>query len=113
MAEKEGGVIPTVEHYERRKAELFEIFIQDAHRDGFDKGEAYGRRLASKQVVPPQFDGWWVVYPGSEKLDLGEKKAIALFEFAKHADAYIAQMWPGYGYKEKLVGTKDPNTPPA
>jgi hypothetical protein len=37
----------------------------------------------------------YAVYPGSEKLDLGDRKTIAVFEYRRHAEEY-AKKWGQY-----------------
>jgi len=42
---------------------------------------------------------FYVVYSGSEKLDLSDKpKPVAILLYEKHADYLIQKKWPGYGY---------------
>jgi hypothetical protein len=45
--------------------------------------------------------GWYAVFPGSEKLDLGPKKAVAYCEFESHAQE-LAKRWAPYSYIEKV-----------
>ena len=45
---------------------------------------------------------WFAVYPGSEKLDLGDKKPVAFVRFESHAKQMIDQLWPGFGYYEPV-----------
>lgn len=48
---------------------------------------------------------WYAVYPGSEKLDLGEKRPIAYFRVEKHAEEF-AKMYRPFGYVE-YMGAKE------
>ena len=47
---------------------------------------------------------WFVVYPGSERLDIGDKHPIAHFKYRIHAEEYVSQRWPGIGYVEVSRG---------
>lgn len=48
---------------------------------------------------------WYAVYPGSEKLDLGEKKPVAYFRIQKHAEEF-AKLYKPFGYVE-YMGDKE------
>lgn len=45
---------------------------------------------------------WYAVYPGSEKLDIGDKKPVAFLQYESHAKDMIRKLWPGFGYYEPV-----------
>jgi len=57
-----------------------------------------GPRPAWRDAFPI---GWWLAFPGSEKVDLGDKHAMACFEYRDHAETYVKDMWPGIGHMEQ------------
>lgn len=42
----------------------------------------------------------YLIYPGSEKLDLGPKRPVAICTSETQANKFIEAMWPGLGYWE-------------
>jgi hypothetical protein len=44
----------------------------------------------------------FVVFPGSEKLDLGPAEPVAFCQSQQQAEALIASLWPGLGYWRKI-----------
>lgn len=46
---------------------------------------------------------FYLVYPGSEKLDLGPKRWVAICKYEAHADLLIKRFWPDFGYWEKIT----------
>ena len=45
-------------------------------------------------------EGWWFVFSGSEKLDLGDKKPIAIVKYEEHAKELIKK-YGRFGYYEQ------------
>jgi hypothetical protein len=52
-----------------------------------------------------ELEGWYAVYPGSEKLDLGEKRAVAYFRIEQHAEKF-SELYKPYGYIKKVTKTE-------
>lgn len=44
---------------------------------------------------------WYVVYSGSEKVDLGDKRPACFCQSRVQAE-HMIELWPGTGYWEKL-----------
>ena len=51
---------------------------------------------------PVNITDWFAAYPGSEKLDLGPKQAIAIFQSRELAEEFINSRWGMYGYVEPI-----------
>lgn len=51
-------------------------------------------------LTDPGVSNWYAVFPGSEKLDIGSKRAAAYCQFRSHAELLVSTFWPGYGYIE-------------
>ena len=51
---------------------------------------------------PVNIADWFAAYPGSEKLDLGPKQAIAIFQSRELAEEFINSRWGMYGYVEPI-----------
>lgn len=46
-------------------------------------------------------ENWYAVYPGSEKLDIGDKTPVAIFKHIHHAEEMINK-YGYYGYIEQI-----------
>ena len=48
----------------------------------------------------PDLVGWYAIYSGSNRMDLGPKRPVAIMHYKSHAERLIKDLWPGYGYWE-------------
>lgn len=51
-------------------------------------------------------DGWWIVYPGAEKLDIGPREPVACFRVERHAHDFGKRLWPGFYDVEQNIETE-------
>jgi len=64
------------------------------------------RRPVCRCVGSAMPEGWWQVFSGSEKFDLGPKKPVAIVECKEHGQRLIDALWPGFGYMEEIETRK-------